>query len=224
VERDIFHTQLRAILRASAFGNVSIMFPMISEVRELRLARAALLDAENELREEGIEIAGKVEVGAMIEVPSAALVMEGLTPMAEFFSIGTNDLIQYTVAADRGNEKTAYLYDPLHPGVLRLIKGVVDCAHAAGRRVCVCGEMAAGIEFTLVLAGLMVDQLSMSPIAIPEVKRLIRSINFEDAVLAAHQVLAMTEPEKIRETILRRTVELAPWTADFLSVGTVSSN
>jgi phosphotransferase system enzyme I (PtsI) len=213
-EREIFDIQLRAILRASAYGNVSIMFPMISEVRELRLAREALEQVHNQLRLEGIPTNERIEVGVMIEVPSAALVMDGLVPLADFFSIGTNDLIQYTLATDRGNERTAYLYDPLHPGVLRLIDQVVQKAHAAEKRVCMCGEMAGEIEFTLVLAGLMLDELSMSPIAIPEVKRLIRSINFEEAVPIARQALEMTEPDQIREMLRRKTLEVAPWAND----------
>ncbi len=215
---EIFHTQLRAIARASAFGNVSMMFPMISEVRELKLARAALERAREEVRVEGHTVNETMKVGAMIEVPSAALVMDGLVPLADFFSIGTNDLIQYTLAADRGNERTAYLYDPLHPGVLRLIQHVVEKAHQAGRPVAVCGEMAGSIEFTLILVGLMVDELSMSPIAIPEVKRLIRSISFEEAVSIAQGALAMNEPEEIREYLLRETKRLAPWTTDVLSL------
>ncbi len=219
---EIFHTQLRAIARASAYGNVSIMFPMISEVRELRLAKEAFARAQEEVRAEGHSIHEKMEIGAMIEVPSAALVMDGLVPLADFFSIGTNDLIQYTLAADRGNERTAYLYDPLHPGVLRLVQHVVEKAHQAGRPVAVCGEMAGSIEFTLILVGMMVDELSMSPIAIPEVKRLIRSISFEEAVTIAQEALAMNEPEEIREYLLRETKRLAPWTADVLSMETTS--
>ncbi len=217
-EPEIFHTQLRAIVRASAYGNVSMMFPMISEVRELKLARAALARAQEEVRAEGHPIHEAMEVGAMIEVPSAALVMDGLVPLADFFSIGTNDLIQYTLAADRGNERTAYLYDPLHPGVLRLIQHVVEKAHQAGRPVAVCGEMAGSIEFTLILVGLMVDEFSMSPIAIPEIKRLIRSIFFEEAVAIAQKAIGMNEPEEIRELLLRETKRLAPWTVDVLTM------
>lgn len=217
---EIFHTQLRAIVRASAFGNVSMMFPMISEVRELKLARTALMSVQKQLQAEGYPFNENMPVGAMIEVPSAALVMEGLVPLADFFSIGTNDLIQYTLAADRGNERTAYLYDPLHPGVLRLIRRVVEKAHSSGRPVAVCGEMAGSIEFTLVLLGLMVDEFSMSPIAIPEVKRMIRSICFEEAVSIAQTALAMNEPEAIREYLIGETKRLAPWTADVLTMET----
>jgi len=144
--------------------------------------------------------------------------MDGLLPLADFFSIGTNDLIQYTLATDRGNERTAYLYDPLHPGVLRLIRNVVSIAHQAGKKVSVCGEMAGSIEFTLILVGLMVDELSMSPIAIPGIKRLIRSISYEEAVGIAEKALAMNEPEEIREYLLSETRRMAPWSADLLSM------
>lgn len=215
---EIFHTQLRAMLRASIYGNLSIMFPMISEVREMKLACAAFNQVRDQLRAEGVEINDQIQVGTMIEVPSAALVMDGLLPLADFFSIGTNDLIQYTLATDRGNERTAYLYDPLHPGVLRLIRNVVSIAHQAGKKVSVCGEMAGSIEFTLILVGLMVDELSMSPIAIPGIKRLIRSISYEEAVGIAEKVLAMNEPEEIREYLLSETRRMAPWSADLLSM------
>ncbi|NUN96760.1 MAG: phosphoenolpyruvate--protein phosphotransferase [Candidatus Omnitrophica bacterium] len=221
---EIFHTQLRAILRASAFGNLSIMFPMISEIRELALASEALERVREELRREGEPFNELMEVGAMIEVPSAALVIEGLAPMVDFFSIGTNDLIQYTLAVDRGNERTAYLYDPLHPGVLRLIKEIVEKAHSFGKRVCMCGEMAGEIEFTLILVGLMLDEVSMSPISIPTIKRLIRSISLEDAVPVAEEALRMTDPSEIRSFLRGKTLELAPWTVDYLPAEAVSAS
>ncbi len=211
---EIFGAQLRAMLRASQFGNLAIMFPMISEVRELRLALVALENAKTDLREKNIPFNEEVQVGAMIEVPSAALVIEGLAPLVDFFSIGTNDLIQYTMAADRGNERTAYLYDPLHPGVLKLIKNVVDVAHAAGKKVSVCGEMAAEIEFTLLLVGMRLDELSMSPITIPAVKRLIRSISLVESVPIAEDALSMTEPEMIRDYLDEKTRLAAPWTSE----------
>ena len=211
---EIFGAQLRAMLRASQYGNLSIMFPMIAEVRELRLALVALENAKTDLREKGTPFNEELEVGAMIEVPSAALVMEGLAPLVDFFSIGTNDLVQYTMAADRGNERTAYLYDPLHPGVLKLIKNVIDVAHTAGKRVSVCGEMAAEIEFTLLLVGMRLDELSMSPITIPSVKRLIRSISLVESVPIAEDALSMTEPEMIRDYLAEKTRQMAPWTVD----------
>lgn len=190
------------------------MFPMIAEVRELRLALKALEAAKADLRDKGIPFNEGVEVGAMIEVPSAALVMEGLAPLVDFFSIGTNDLVQYTVAADRGNERTAYLYDPLHPGVLKLIRNVVNVAHEAGKKVSVCGEMAAEVEFTMLLLGMRLDELSMSPIAIPAVKRLIRSVSLADAVPVADDALRMTEPEAIRDYLAEKTRQAAPWIVD----------
>lgn len=211
---EIFGDQLRAMLRASHHGNLAIMFPMIAEVRELRLALKALEAAKADLRDKGIPFNEGVEVGAMIEVPSAALVMEGLAPLVDFFSIGTNDLVQYTVAADRGNERTAYLYDPLHPGVLKLIRNVVNVAHEAGKKVSVCGEMAAEVEFTMLLLGMRLDELSMSPIAIPAVKRLIRSVSLADAVPVADDALRMTEPEAIRDYLAEKTRQAAPWIVD----------
>jgi len=214
---EIFHTQLRAILRASRHGNLSIMFPMIAEARELRLAAAALEAMKRELEEEGVAFNKEIAVGAMIEVPSAALMVGALAPLVSFFSIGTNDLVQYTMAADRGNERTAYLYNPLNPGVLRLVKEVVGGAHSAGKRVCMCGEMAGELAFSLVLVGLMVDELSMSPIAIPEVKRFIRSISLADAVPIAERALQMTEPDDIRDFLEECTCELAPWTAELIA-------
>jgi phosphotransferase system enzyme I (PtsI) len=213
---EIFHTQLRAIMRASAYGNLSIMFPMISEVREMRLATIALKKVQEDLRSEGYPFNEDIPIGAMIEVPSSALAMEGLVSLVDFFSIGTNDLIQYTLAADRGNERTANLYDPLHPGVLHLIKNVVDKAHAHQRTVAVCGEMAGSIEYTLILIGLMVDELSMSPIAIPEVKRFIRELNFEEAVEIANQALKLTEPEEIRDLLMQESCRFAPWMAELM--------
>ena len=221
---DIFHTQLRAILRASRYGNLSIMFPMITEIRELRLALTSLEAMKKELREEGTPFNEGIEAGAMIEVPSAALVMSGLAPMVDFFSIGTNDLIQYTMAVDRGNERTTALYDPLNPGVLRLIDEVVTAGHAAGKKVSMCGEMAGELEFTIVLVGMMVDELSMSPIAIPEVKRLIRSVSLGEAVPIARKALSMTDPEEIRLYLEEVTRKFAPWTADLISGEALAAN
>jgi phosphotransferase system enzyme I (PtsI) len=216
-EPEIFGTQLRSILRASHHGNLAVMFPMISEIRELKLALAALEKAKADLKARGIPYNKNLEIGAMIEVPSAALMMKGLAPLVDFFSIGTNDLIQYTMAVDRGNERTSSLYNPLNPGVLRLIQEVVDAAHAVGKRVCMCGEMAGELGFTLFLLGMFVDELSMSPIALPEVKRLIRSVSLVDAVEVARRTLEMTDPDEIRHYLNEQTSRMAPWTEDFIS-------
>ncbi|MEO6788184.1 MAG: phosphoenolpyruvate--protein phosphotransferase, partial [Chthoniobacteraceae bacterium] len=173
--RDIFRTQLRAILRASAFGSVKIMFPMISGLPELRDAKAALEECRAELRAEGAAFDDKLEVGMMIEVPSAAMIADLLAKEVAFFSLGTNDLVQYTTAVDRTNERIAHLYMPTHPAVLRLIKMTVDAAHAAGIHVGVCGEMGGDISVTPLLVGLGVDELSFGAAVIPRVKRAIRS-------------------------------------------------
>ncbi len=189
--QDIFRTQLRALLRASIHGNLKIMFPMISGVQELNQAFDVYNEVQEDLRREEIAFSRKIPVGIMIEVPSAALISDILARKVDFFSIGTNDLIQYTIAVDRGNEKIAYLYDPFHPGVLRLIKTVIDNAHHEGIPVAMCGEMAGDPLATLVLLGLGLDEFSMSASGIPEVKRIIRSVALEEAEELAGTVMTL---------------------------------
>ncbi len=178
---DIFRTQLRALLRSSAFGNLNIMFPMISGLEELQEALDFLNDVAGELKREGHELRGDIPVGIMIEVPSAAMVSDILARKSSFFSVGTNDLIQYTIAVDRGNERIAYLYEPFHPGVLRMLRIVVDNGHANGIPVAMCGEMAADPLATVLLIGLGFDELSMSAVSIPEVKRIVRAVSVREA-------------------------------------------
>jgi phosphotransferase system enzyme I (PtsI) len=173
---DIFKTQLRAILRASAVGNVKIMFPMISGLDELRGAIAVLEECKKELCSSKIDIGDKIEVGAMIEIPSAAISANVLAREADFFSIGTNDLIQYALAVDRVNEKIAHLYEPTHPAVLRLLKMIADGAHANNIWVGVCGEMAGDVALIPLLLGLGVDELSASATLVPRVKRAVQSL------------------------------------------------
>lgn len=194
---EIFKVQLRAILRASAFGNIKIMFPMISGVEELRQAIKVMDEAKEELRKRKSEFNEDIEVGAMIEIPSAALTCDLLAREVDFFSIGTNDLIQYSLAIDRANEKIAYLYKPSHPAVLRLIKNIIDSGHKEKIWVGMCGEMATETSFTLILLGLGLDEFSMNPAMVPEMKYVIRNIKFEDAKNIAKRAMEFSTGEEV---------------------------
>lgn len=200
-EVELFRTQLRALLRAGVHGHLQIMFPMISGLAELNQALEILDEVREELRTKEIAFNDAVPVGAMIEVPSAALTADILARKVDFFSIGTNDLIQYTIAVDRGNEKTTYLYEPFHPGVLRLIKIVIDRAHAEGVSVAMCGEMAGDPVATVVLLGLGLDEFSMSAVGIPEVKRIIRSVSMADAEELVGSIMEMRNAHEIDEAV-----------------------
>lgn len=188
---DIFKVQLRAILRASAHGKIRMMYPMISGVSELRDANKLLEQAKEELKARKIDFDSKIEVGAMIEIPSAALTSDILAPEVDFFSIGTNDLIQYAIAVDRINERIAYLYEPTHPAVLRLLKMIVDTGHQHKIWVGICGEMSGDPILTPVLLGLGLDEISTSPVMIPEIKKIIRSLSFEEAKKITEYVLTL---------------------------------
>ncbi|MCX6967059.1 MAG: phosphoenolpyruvate--protein phosphotransferase [Verrucomicrobia bacterium] len=196
---DVFKTQLRAILRASALGNIRIMFPMISGVDELRRANAVLEECRQELRVEGVAFNEEMEVGAMIEVPSAALVADLLAKEVDFFSIGTNDLIQYTIAVDRINERIAHLYEPTHPAIIRLIKIIVNAAHAHNLWVGVCGEMAGEIALTPLLVGLGVDELSTGAALVPRVKRAVQSLDVGVCLQLVDEVKNMESADAILE-------------------------
>jgi phosphotransferase system enzyme I (PtsI) len=180
-ERDIFRAQLRAILRASAEGNLKVMYPMISGLDELKQANALLEEYKAELRQEKVPFDENLAVGAMIETPSAAMVADSLAKHVKFFSIGTNDLIQYSLAVDRMNEKIAHLYEPTHPAIARLIKTTVEAAHKHGIRVTVCGEMAGDPVLAPLLLGLGVDELSAAPSLVPPLKFLIRRLKLSEA-------------------------------------------
>lgn len=208
---EVFKVQLRAILRASVFGNIKIMFPMISGLGELRQAIKVLEEAKQELRNKKINFNKDIEVGAMIEIPSAALTCDLLAKEVDFFSIGTNDLIQYSLAVDRANEKIAYLYKPTHPAVLRLIKNIIDSGHKENIWVGMCGEMAAEPGFVLILLGLGLDEFSMSPVVVPEVKYVISNVKFEEARKVAEEALKLSTGEEIETFINKRLNELIPW-------------
>ena len=207
---DIFKTQLRAILRASALGKLRLMYPMISGIGELKQANALLEDSKKELKKEGLAFDENMEVGAMIEVPSAALTSDILAKEADFFSIGTNDLIQYSLAVDRVNEKIAYLYEPAHPAILRLIKSVIDNGHKAGIWVGMCGEMAGDIIMTIILLGLGLDEFSTSPIASPEIKRVIRSVTISQAEEVAHGAMALSTGKEVETYAKKKLREIVP--------------
>jgi phosphoenolpyruvate-protein phosphotransferase (PTS system enzyme I) len=202
---DLFKTQLRAVLRASAVGNIKIMFPMISGLEELRRAKAVLADCREELRRSGVPMAEKIDVGAMIEIPSAAICANVLAPEVDFFSIGTNDLIQYALAVDRVNEKLAHLYEPTHPAILRLLKMIADAAHANNIWVGVCGEMAGDVALVPLLLGLGMDELSAGATLVPRVKRAVQSLTIPEC----RELVAETLKLDTASEILARCLELA---------------
>jgi phosphoenolpyruvate-protein phosphotransferase (PTS system enzyme I) len=202
---DIFKTQLRAILRASALGNIKIMFPMISGLEELRGAKTVLAECHEELRRSGIPLGEEIEVGAMIEIPSAALCSNVLASEVDFFSIGTNDLIQYTLAVDRVNEKIAHLYEPTHPAILRLLRIITEAAHAHHIWVGVCGEMAGDVALVPLLLGLGVDELSASATLVPRVKRAVQSL----AIPECRELVEETLKLNTASEILAHCLELA---------------
>ena len=205
-EKEIFKPQLRAILRASTYGKVRMMFPMISGVGELREAMTVVEEVRAELRRRRIPYDKEMPIGIMIEIPSAAIVADLLAQEAEFFSIGTNDLIQYSLAIDRVNEHVSYLYEPLHPAILRLIRRVVEAGHDAGIPVSMCGEMAGEPFYSYALLGLGLDELSMNAAAIPRVKRILRkSVAYEAKEFAGSLLLHATAAEIGRA--LRKKVE-----------------
>jgi phosphotransferase system enzyme I (PtsI) len=201
--RDVFMAQLRAILRAAAYGKVRILFPMISNCNELAQAKALLEEAADSLEKDGKTYNRDIEIGVMIEVPSAVVMADQLARMCDFFSIGTNDLIQYTLAIDRGNRNVAYLYDPLDPAILRMLKHVADEARHAGIRIAMCGEMAGEPIHLPILLGLGITELSMNPHAIPVVKRIVRRLSTIDARKFVREIVNLHDAEEIN----RRTRE-----------------
>jgi len=206
----LFKTQLRAILRASLTGNVSVMFPLISNIMEVRQAKMIMRDVQEDLEEEGVEVRGDVPVGIMVEVPSAALICEQLVEVVDFFSIGTNDLIQYTLAVDRTNERVAPLFTGAHPAVLKLIKQVIRAGQRHDVGVSLCGEMGSQPEFALLLIGMGLRSISVTPPAIPEVKQLVRSITLEQARKVARTVFSHDNDKQILSYLRNQVREIMP--------------
>ncbi len=195
--KDIFKAQLRGILEASSYGNVKVMFPMISTLEELESAKKILEEAKEELRKEGIPFNEDLPIGIMIEVPSAALIADMLAREVQFFSVGTNDLIQYAMAADRGNESVSYLYQPLHPSILRILKFIIDSANEHKTEISICGEMASDPFYTSALLGLGLRNLSMNPIAIPKIKEKIRQLSTYDSSELVKKALTQQSSEEV---------------------------
>jgi len=218
--QDLFRMQLRAILRASVHGNVAVMFPMISGLKEVRQARYQLNLVRQELDEAGIPYNPNMPVGIMIELPSAVMISETLAQEVDFFSIGTNDLIQYSLGIDRANKHVSYLYQPLHPAIVRSIKYVVDAAHRAGIEVSVCGEVASDPYCIPILMGMQIDGVSIAPQAIPGIKRIIRQVNMEECKQLLRDVLSHATVSKInrkvRQTIFKRFPEELTFFASLL--------
>ncbi|MDU5486548.1 MAG: phosphoenolpyruvate-protein phosphotransferase PtsI [Serratia liquefaciens] len=199
--REILHAQLRAILRASAFGKLRIMFPMIISVEEVRDLKGEIETLKAQLREESKAFDETIEVGVMVETPAAAVIAHHLAKEVDFFSIGTNDLTQYTLAVDRGNELISHLYNPMSPSVLGLIKQVIDASHAEGKWTGMCGELAGDERATLLLLGMGLDEFSMSAISIPRIKKIIRNTNFEDVKALAAQALAQPTAQDLMNCV-----------------------
>jgi len=206
--KDLFKIQLRAIVRASASRNVSVMFPMVSNNEELNEAIAIVEEVKEEIRREGLDYDPNMPVGVMIEVPAAVMIADRMAKKSKFFSIGTNDLIQYSVAVDRANDKISALFEPFHPGVLRLIHMTVQAAHANGITVSVCGEMSGDPSTALMLLGLGVDELSMTPSFIPAIKKLVRSVSFEAAKNIADRSLGFDTAVEVKEAVKREISRL----------------
>jgi len=200
-EVELFKIQLRAILRASVYGNVGILLPMISGVKEIVDARNIIDEVKEELISSGIPINEDIKIGIMIEVPSAVIMAEQLAEKVDFFSIGTNDLIQYALAIDRVNERVTYLYEPFHPAILKMIKQVVDAGHNAGIKVAMCGEMAGDPLCTPILLGLKLDGLSMTPLAIPRVKNIIRNSTVKESEKLLKEALTFSTATEIKEYV-----------------------
>ena len=198
---EIFKPQLRALLRASAYGNIKIMFPMISSLEEIRRAKGILDEVKENLRKENISFDEEIEVGIMIEIPAAAIMSDLFAKEVDFFSIGTNDLIQYTTAVDRMNQEISYLYNSFHPALLRLIKTVIDNGHKEGIWVGMCGEVAGDAKLIPILLGMELDEFSMSPISILEARWIINNISQQEMKKMVEQVINLSTAEEVEKCI-----------------------
>ena len=199
--REILNAQLRAVLRASAYGRLAVMFPMIISVEEIRALKSVIEELKVELRNEGKDFDENIQIGVMVETPSAAVNAKFLAKEVDFFSIGTNDLTQYTLAVDRGNELISHLYNPMSPSVLNLIKQVIDASHAEGKWTGMCGELAGDENATILLLGMGLDEFSMSAISVPRIKKLIRNVNYQDAKLLAEKALQQPTAAEIERLV-----------------------
>lgn len=208
--KEVFKAQLRALLRASAYGNLRIIFPMISGIEEILQAKLIMEEVKDELQSEHIPFNPRIAIGVLIEIPSAALVADMLAKEVDFFSIGTNDLIQYLIAVDRSNVNVGYLYEPLHPAILRSLKFIVDSAQKYEVPVSLCGEMAGDPIALIVLLGLGLDELSMNPYSIPLIKRLIRSLRVDEARRMVRKVMRLTTARQVEEYLLEKLTRRFP--------------
>ncbi|HHE3640286.1 TPA: phosphoenolpyruvate-protein phosphotransferase PtsI [Pasteurella multocida] len=199
--REILNAQLRAVLRASAFGKLAVMFPMIISVEEIRELKSVIETLKQELRNEGKAFDESIQIGVMVETPSAAVNAKFLAKEVDFFSIGTNDLTQYTLAVDRGNELISHLYNPMSPSVLSLIKQVIDASHAEGKWTGMCGELAGDEKAAVLLLGMGLDEFSMSAISVPRIKKLIRNVNYEDTKALAMKALQQPTAVEIEQLV-----------------------
>ncbi|WP_067840636.1 phosphoenolpyruvate--protein phosphotransferase [Amphibacillus sediminis] len=202
---DIFRTQLRALLRASTYGNLKIMFPMIATLNEFRQAKALLLEEKENLKAEGIDVSDDIEIGIMVEIPSTAVIARQFAKEVDFFSIGTNDLIQYTMAADRMNERVSYLYQPYHPAILNLVNNVIEAAHAEGKWAGMCGEMAGDSIAIPILLGLGLDEFSMSATSILPARTQIKGLSKEEMASYKDQLLSMSTADEVEAFIREKT-------------------
>jgi phosphotransferase system enzyme I (PtsI) len=205
IRKDIFRVQLRALLRASAYGQLAIMFPMIATMKEFREAKGIYDEERAKLIADGVPVGEKVEVGIMIEIPAAAVLADKLAREVDFFSIGTNDLIQYSMAADRMSEPVSYLYQPLNPSILRLVKMAIDGAHKYGKWCGMCGEMAGDELAAPLLLGLGLDEFSMSATSILKARRIINSLNYEEMKKMADQAVDMDTMDDVVDLVKKTT-------------------